>query len=670
LARILVIFFCLGLCTSETKILFPNNDVSKRALTYDKLVNVLKDSDVFLSDSDEYILSNEKSDKRGNSHRAYQHTYMGVPVFGSFLRLHFDSDDILKSLSLNASHNFNLDISPKFTSGQILETANQMTGRRDVAVTDPSLCILIKKDEPILCYYLKLVGFEEAQRFFFDANTSEIVDAHNLIHYDGPTTGSGVNLLEEQVDHLEIYEGDGFGSMGGDLVTPNLICEQYCWDYGDCDNQNYNSCEIDPQQGQCPDGYLEDCNGECFHGWYMQFPGVGNGFCNDPWIEYAESDIATGEFNLVDESNVDLGMIFTINSYGGFYEDLSYVNSTTNEFSSVDGALSHASGVSAHDYQRKTQDYMWNYHGYAGIDGEGKRVVSVINYSGATGISQNNAFYNAALDVLTYGIGSGNYRPFCAAQDIVTHEYGHGFTAHTSGLIYRNQSGAINESISDVFGFFVEAEYQDDWDWVQGEDVHINGNASRSFINPPAFGDPDHVDHPYFVPYNNNPVWSNDFGGVHTNLGIPNKILYLVIQGDTHYGIEVSPFDSDFDTSRIIASNIWFSWNAFYLDFEDDFEIGREKMLQVSYDLYPNNANYYQTIANAWASTGIGDEFHLGDVNADTILNIQDVIIILQYILGNYDLSEFQFFTIDTNQDQTIDILDIVEVINGILYGG
>ena len=114
---------------------------------------------------------------------------------------------------------------------------------------------------------------------------------------------------------------------------------------------------------------------------------------------------------------------------------------------------------------------MWNYNLYPGIDGMGKRVVSVVNYSGASGISQNNAFYNAALDVLTYGIGGGSYRPFCAAQDIVTHEYGHGFTAHTSGLIYRNLSGALNESISDALGFFVEAEYQEDWEWLQGEDV-------------------------------------------------------------------------------------------------------------------------------------------------------------------------------------------------------
>ena len=101
--------------------------------------------------------------------------------------------------------------------------------------------------------------------------------------------------------------------MGGDLITPNLVCEEYCWDYGDCDNQNYNSCVIDPQQGACPDAYLEDCSGECFHSWYMQFPGVGNGFCNDPWIEYAEDNIEAGSFNLVDESNIEIGRIFTIN---------------------------------------------------------------------------------------------------------------------------------------------------------------------------------------------------------------------------------------------------------------------------------------------------------------------------------------------------------------------
>jgi Zn-dependent metalloprotease len=657
-----LIILLFGACLAETRFYYSENNITEIDLSSDILVAIDNNQDF------EYF-KNKKIDQFGNTHLILQQSYDDIPVFGRYLRAHFNSDGELSSVSSNIHANLKIKSSPILSALEARNLVKSYIISSNMSIGEPRLNLLIKNDIPILCYKIDAIGFEDAWRYFINTTSGEVEDIHSLINYDGPTTGSGINLLEEHIDNLEVYEGSGFGSMGGDLITPNLVCEAYCWDYGDCDNQNYNSCDINPQQGICPDAYLEDCNGECFHSWYMQFPGVGNGFCNDPWIEYEENNIETGNFNMVDESNIDIGRIFTINSYGGFYEDLSYVSSDTDSFSSIDESLSHRAGVSAHDYQRKTQDYMWNHHGYAGIDGLGKRVVSVINYSGASGISQNNAFFNAAIDVLTYGIGSGNYRPFCAAQDIVSHEYGHGFTAHTSGLIYRNQSGALNESISDALGFFVEAEYQDDWNWVQGEDVHLNGNASRSFIHPPAYGDPDNINHPYFVPYNNNPVWSNDFGGVHTNLGIPNKILYLVIQGDAHYGVDVPAFSNDFDISRGIASNIWFNWNAYYLGPEDDFSIAREKMLQACYDLYPNNSSYYQTVSNAWASTGVGSEFYLGNANGDSVLNIQDIILILQYVLGNYDLNEFQIFTVDINQDETIDVLDIIQVVNNILYG-
>ena len=303
----------------------------------------------------------------------------------------------------------------------------------------------------------------------------------------------------------------------------------------------------------------------------------------------------------------------------------------------------------------------------AGIDGNGKRSISVINYGSGGGISQNNAFYNAALDVCSFGIAGGSYRPFCAAQDIVTHEFTHGFTAHTSGLIYENQPGAINESMSDVFGYFVEAEYQDGGDWTEGEDIRINGGASRSFSDPPTYGDPDNINHPYYVPYTTNPTFNNDMGGVHSNSGITNKILYLVVQGDEHYGILVNPLHEDINSSRYIASDIWFNWNRYYLDKEDDFEIGREKMLQVVTDYSwqsVNNSSIYQTIRNAWASVGIGDALLSGDVNDDTIINIQDIIILIGFILGNMSPSDSQQFIADINFDGIIDILDIVMVIN------
>ena len=599
-------------------------------------------------------------------HFSFKQEYNGVPVFGRYIHVHINGD-IITSLSSNIN---NLDLStiPLITGAAAMNIIRSVYVSSFTYLQYRNIQIYIQNDIPHLVHTIDIVSLEDPWRYMVDSHTGEIIDVFPLIYEDDPVIGSGTNLLNETVDTLYIYEGSTFTPIGQDFVTPYLLCEEYCFDYGDCGGDSYSDCVVSPQQGDCEDGYILDCNGECFNDWYMQFPGVGNGFCNDPWLDYAEEEIGTGPYNMVDESNPSLGNIYTINSYGGFYSDLSYINSETNEFIDPETPYSHKSGVSAHDYQRKTLDYFWNMHGYAGIDGNGKRTISVVNYTNvAGGLDQRNAFYNAALDVLTYGLGGNGYRPFCAAQDIVTHEFTHGFTAHTSGLIYRNQAGAMNESMSDVFGYFVEAEYQNGGDWTQGEDVHYTG-ASRSFINPPDYNQPDHVDHSYFVPYNPNPQWSNDFGGVHYNSGITNKIMYLVIAGDTHYGVEVAPFEDNLNASREVAANIWFAWSSFYLDPEDDFDIGREKMLQACNDLYPDNFNYYQTISSAWFSTGIGSEFVSapGDLNQDQSINILDIVELVNIILsGSPD--EAQLYLGDLNSDGNINILDIIELVNLIL---
>jgi len=599
----------------------------------------------------------------------YNHQYyQGIKVFGKNTRIHFNINNQPSSMSSNI-HLGTFDISiPSISLNNIIIHSIIPDFRMpNTAYKNQSVLYYVEDNHAKLVYHIDAVTHSKAFRYLVNAHSGAIEKKWSLIYNDGPIIGSGENLLGEIVDTIHIYEGDSFSSMGN-LITPYLLCGEFCWDYGDCDNQNYNDCELSPIQGNCPDNYLEDCNGDCFHSWYMQFPGVGNGFCNAPWIDVQESTIGYGTYNMVDESNPELGLIFTINSYGGFYEDLSYVNSESSSFISSIPENSHASGVSAHDYQRKVLDYFWNHHQYAGIDGNGKRVISIINYGSGGGISQNNAFYNAGLDALSYGIAGGAYRPFCAAQDIVGHEFTHGFTAHHSGLIYENQPGALNESMSDVFGYFVEAEYQDGGDWTEGEDIRINGGASRSFENPPTYGDPDNINHPYFVSYTDNPnMFTNDNGGVHSNSGIPNKVMYLVIKGDEHYGIIVNPFDVDIDISRDIASSIWYNWNRYYLGPEDDFAIAREKMLQVTHDLYPNHPTYYQTVANAWASVGVGEALMFGDVNSDDIINIQDIIILIGIVLDNIEPNEQQEFQGDLNQDSIIDILDIIMVINIIL---
>ena len=616
-----------------------------------------------LNNDDEFEISHKTDSISKNIHYKLSQRYQGIEVFGRNIRVHFIKGNKPSSVSENFYRgNFN-SAEPSLSKSEV-ENIIKDDFNKDNAVYKNIKLLFYVDQSAKLMYQIDAITYSKAIRYLADAHTGEINKRWSLIYDDGPVIGSGENLLGEWVNEINLYEGMTFNPMG-DLITPYLVCENYCNDYGDCGGSSNSECEIQPEQGVCPDNYLEDCNGECFHEWYLQFPGVGNGFCNDPWIEVYDDQILGGLYNMVDESNPELGTIFTINSYGGFYENLSYVNNDFDIFNSETVSHSHAAGVSAHDYQRKTLDYFWDHHQYAGSDGQGKRSISVINYGSGGGISQNNAFYNAGIDVCSYGIAGGAYRPFCAAQDIVTHEFTHGFTAHTSGLIYENQSGAMNESMSDVFGYFVEAEFQEGGDWTEGEDIRINGGASRSFSDPPTYGDPDNINHPYFVPYTDNPnMFTNDNGGVHSNSGITNKILYLVVQGDEHYGIYVDPLDQNINIARNMASDIWFNWSMYYLDSEDDFAIGREKMLQVAINLFPNEPLIYQTLCNAWASVGVGNPLLSGDVNNDSIVNIQDIIIMIGFILGSMSPDNNQLFSGDLNFDGIIDILDIVLIVN------
>tara|TARA_B110000116_G_scaffold98895_1_gene86056 strand:- start:3 stop:1952 length:1950 start_codon:yes stop_codon:yes gene_type:complete len=625
-----------------------------------KLDNQIPD-EINLNDFELFINSN-------NNQKHYNkiQTHNFIPVFGKNIKIHYNTLNMPSSISLNHHYGQFEHSNPTLTLSDARLIVSNDFSMNEFIYENVSLKYYVKNNIGKLVFHIDAVSFDLAYRYLISAHTGNIIKKWTLIHDEGPTIGTGSNLLGEWVDPIYIYEGNSFSPMD-DLITPNLICEEYCWDYGDCygDGQSYNWCELSYSQGTCEENYIEDCNGNCFHEWYIQFPGVGNGFCNAPWIYALEEDVESGIFNMVDESNPNLGTIYTINSYGSFYDGLSYINSDTTIFSDPTLSTAHQSGVSAHDYQRKTLDYFWDMHQYAGIDGNGKRTISVVNYSSGGGLSQNNAFYNAALDVLSYGVAGGAYRPFCAAQDIVTHEFTHGFTAHTSGLIYENQAGALNESMSDVFGYFVEAEYQNGGDWTEGEDIRINGGASRSFENPPTYGDPDNINHPYFVPYTDNPnMFTNDNGGVHSNSGIPNKVLYLVVKGDEHYGINVLPFEEDINLSRDVASTVWYNWNRYYLEPEDDFAIAREKMIQVVQDVFPTFPMYVQTVSNAWASVGVGNPLILGDLNNDTIINIQDIILIVGILLGSYEPSDMQLNYADVNQDNIVDILDIVLIIN------
>ena len=158
------------------------------------------------------------------------------------------------------------------------------------------------------------------------------------------------------------------------------------------------------------------------------------------------------------------------------------------------------------------------------------------------GTGYNNAFWDG--DEMTFGDGDGViFSGFARSLDVVAHELAHGVTQFTSGLIYKNQSGALNEHFSDVFGTavtqWVNGEHPADADWLIGDEImgpDLYGEALRSMRHPgTAYDNPILGTDPQPAHYADRYTGSADNGGVHINSGIPNRAFYLAASeiGDT-----------------------------------------------------------------------------------------------------------------------------------------
>ncbi|MBS1811870.1 MAG: M4 family metallopeptidase [Acidobacteria bacterium] len=238
----------------------------------------------------------------------------------------------------------------------------------------------------------------------------------------------------------------------------------------------------------------------------------------------------------------------------------------------------------------RTWDYYKYVHGRDGIDGAGYKMVARVHY----GSNYNNAFWNGTN--ITFGDGNGTSFSPLVSLDVVAHEITHGVTEKTAGLIYSKESGALNESFSDIFGTMVEYYSGINPDYLIGEDCYTpgtSGDALRSMSNPTLYGDPDH--------YSNRYTGSGDNGGVHTNSGIPNNAYYLLAIGGTNgtSGISVTGI------GRFKARAIFYRALTTYLGPSSRFIDARRWTLQAAADLYGSGSTEYNAVAQAWRAVGI-----------------------------------------------------------------
>lgn len=185
--------------------------------------------------------------------------------------------------------------------------------------------------------------------------------------------------------------------------------------------------------------------------------------------------------------------------------------------------------VSAHANSTEVANFLLDMLQRNGLDGQGGPIISSVNcvYKNFNG---GKEWRNAARipGQMLYGqrMVDGELVSYAVAKDVVAHELLHGLTEETARLEYRFESGALNESYSDIFGIIVAnagVESVDDWDWQMGEELSATGLPMRDLADPAQRGQPAHMDDYQHLPGH------DDHGGVHTNSGIHNKAAHLIL---------------------------------------------------------------------------------------------------------------------------------------------
>jgi thermolysin len=190
---------------------------------------------------------------------------------------------------------------------------------------------------------------------------------------------------------------------------------------------------------------------------------------------------------------------------------------------------------------------------------------------------------------------------FAGALDVVAHELTHGLTQYSSNLIYLNESGALNESISDVLGTAVEFFYQSagsgtrQADYLIAEDIWRPGGF-RSLSNPGAFGDPDH--------YSRRFVGREDNGGVHINSGISNHAFYLAIEGGVNRTSNLRVTGVGF-ANREQIERVFYRAFILMLPSNATFSNARAATIQSARDLYGAGSAAERAVTEAWTAVGV-----------------------------------------------------------------
>jgi len=275
----------------------------------------------------------------------------------------------------------------------------------------------------------------------------------------------------------------------------------------------------------------------------------------------------------------------------------------------------------AHWGMEKTIDYYKETFGRNSFDDYGSSIYQIVNVPDhVIPDGNNNAFatyVEGQFGYMVYGMGNGTTNLPFVELNIMAHEFAHLVThrSQNKGLMYENESGALNEGFSDIFGMCVEKYVTGSASWLIGHEMKIGYSNSRSMKNPYNSLDgiakqPKAYLGTYWEPSTSDPdPDENDNGGVHQNSSVLNYWFYLLSEGN---GSITNEFSNTFTIQGIgieKAQYIAYMLNQYYLTQYATFQDATIGSLIVSELLYGYGSAEYQAVQNAWGIVGIGNGY-------------------------------------------------------------
>ncbi len=613
-----------------------------------------------LSDKNTFEQFSSKTDELGIQHDGYQQFFEGVAVEDGVILVH-SAKGMIRSINGRVAHLANMYILPAIDQNEATGNATLYLDIIKATRHYPAQLVITSLSEEdnnyALAFKVRVDGYASDGRVkmasaYIDAHSGKLLkqvsllrhaDVERVAHtmYSGSTkimvdsTAEGYRL-RDNTRRIETYDAGG-----AELTERGSLYFENPRDYYTTEEEwGEHPAIMSVRLEKVQNDMLKDLGMQNGGRFVVSFIARDNGSDMEPatWPDVKMTQSTTMRLP-VTTSNI---YVFPLGAaYGGgfgkynlrsnslsdsVYFPINYTAAGTFPWSDADGnegsyeiSMEKNPALDAHWGMQKTHDYFLEIFNRNSYDGKGSVLRNYINGIWPMSLTQNNA---AALPApyfsMVYGLGDGVVMKPVVALDVMGHEFTHMVTETNGhgGLNYRGESGALNESFSDIFGTCIEFYARPERaDWNIGEDVALYGAGyMRSMSNPKNTSYPDTYRGRFWMDTDD---LTQDNGGVHINSSVQNKWFYLLCEG----GSGRNDKGDDYTVTGIgmaKAEQIAYRNLVNYLSPSARFYDAYKGSLLATGDLFGDTSSVYQSVKDAWFAVGLTD--------ADSVLAVDNLL--------------------------------------------